>query len=79
MVYASTRINTFSYLTTATFTGAADVGWITGHSYIVYGPLANARRDADFEGCRTTRIFRVGICDKHQVNIATPRQLLSAR
>jgi acetyl-CoA synthetase len=50
---------------------AADVGWITGHSYIVYGPLANGTTTLMFEGVPTypdeTRIAR--IVDKHQVNI----------
>ncbi|MGX5913356.1 acetate--CoA ligase [Aliidiomarina sp. Khilg15.8] len=50
---------------------AADVGWITGHSYIVYGPLANGATTLMFEGVPTypdeTRI--ASIVDKHQVNI----------
>lgn len=50
---------------------AADVGWITGHSYIVYGPLANGTTTLMFEGVPTypdeTRIAR--IVDKHQVSI----------
>ena len=49
----------------------ADVGWITGHSYIVYGPLANGATTLIFEGIPTwpdaTRFWQV--CDKHQVNI----------
>ena len=48
----------------------ADVGWITGHSYIVYGPLANGAISLVFEGVPTypdaSRFWRV--CDKHQVN-----------
>lgn len=49
----------------------ADVGWVTGHSYIVYGPLANAATTLMFEGVPNypdaSRIWQV--CDKHQVNI----------
>ena len=50
---------------------AADVGWVTGHSYIVYGPLANGATTLMFEGVPTyptaSRIWE--IIDKHQVNI----------
>ncbi|MCG8441802.1 MAG: acetate--CoA ligase, partial [Caulobacterales bacterium] len=49
----------------------ADVGWVTGHSYIVYGPLANAATTLIFEGTPTYpdagRFWRV--VDKHKVNI----------
>ena len=49
----------------------ADVGWITGHSYIVYGPLANGATTLMFEGVPTypdaSRCWQV--VDKHQVNI----------
>lgn len=49
----------------------ADVGWITGHSYIIYGPLANGATTLMFEGIPTypsaARCWEV--CDKHQVNI----------
>ena len=49
----------------------ADVGWITGHSYIVYGPLANGATTLMFEGVPTypdaSRFWQV--IDKHQVNI----------
>ena len=49
----------------------ADVGWVTGHSYIVYGPLANAATTVMFEGVPTypdaSRFWQV--VDKHQVNI----------
>ena len=48
----------------------ADVGWVTGHSYIVYGPLANGATTLMFEGVPTypdaSRFWQV--CDKHQVN-----------
>ena len=49
----------------------ADVGWVTGHSYIVYGPLANAATTLMFEGMPNypdaSRFWQV--IDKHQVNI----------
>ena len=49
----------------------ADVGWVTGHSYIVYGPLSNAATTLMFEGIpnypTTSRFWQV--IDKHQVNI----------
>ncbi len=49
----------------------ADVGWITGHSYLVYGPLANGATTVMFEGIPTypdvSRFWEV--IDKHQVNI----------
>ncbi len=49
----------------------ADIGWITGHSYVVYGPLANGCTTLMFEGVPNypdySRFWQ--ICDKHQVNI----------
>ncbi|HAI96804.1 MAG TPA: acetate--CoA ligase, partial [Methylococcaceae bacterium] len=49
----------------------ADVGWVTGHSYIVYGPLANGAQTLMFEGVPTypdaSRFWKV--CEKHKVNI----------
>src|SRR6202166_1417686 len=49
----------------------ADVGWVTGHSYIVYGPLSNGAISMMFEGVpnypTTSRFWEV--CDKHKVNI----------
>jgi acetyl-CoA synthetase len=49
----------------------ADVGWVTGHSYIIYGPLANGAISMMFEGVpnypTTSRFWEV--CDKHSVNI----------
>lgn len=49
----------------------ADVGWITGHSYIIYGPLANGTTTLMYEGVPnypdSSRIWQV--CDKHKVNI----------
>ena len=49
----------------------ADVGWVTGHSYIVYGPLAERRHDPHVRGRaqlsgQLDRFWQV--CDKHQVN-----------
>jgi acetyl-CoA synthetase len=50
---------------------AADVGWVTGHSYIVYGPLANGATTVMFEGVPTypdsSRLWQ--IVDKHEVDI----------
>ena len=49
----------------------ADIGWVTGHSYIVYGPLSNGATSLMFEGIPTYpdagRFWH--ICDKHKVNI----------
>ncbi|MEM9899675.1 MAG: acetate--CoA ligase, partial [Pseudomonadota bacterium] len=49
----------------------ADVGWVTGHTYIVYGPLANATKTVMFEGIPTypdsSRFWQV--CEKHSVSI----------
>ena len=49
----------------------ADVGWITGHSYVVYGPLANGATTVMFEGVPNypdfSRFWQV--CDKHHVNV----------
>jgi acetyl-CoA synthetase len=50
---------------------SADVGWVTGHTYIVYGPLANGATSLMFEGVPTypdaSRFWKV--CDEHQVTI----------
>lgn len=50
---------------------AADVGWVTGHSYIVYGPLANGTTTLMFEGVPTyPDVSRMGkVVDKHKVSI----------
>lgn len=50
---------------------AADVGWVTGHSYIVYGPLANGTTTLMFEGVPTyPDVTRIGkVVDKHKVSI----------
>jgi acetyl-CoA synthetase len=62
---------TFDYQEGEVFWCTADVGWVTGHSYIVYGPLANGATSLMFEGIPTypdaSRCWQV--CDKHQVNI----------
>lgn len=64
-------MNMSSIITKATSTGARRVGWVTGHSYIVYGPLANGATTLMFEGVPTYpgpgRFWEV--CDKHNVNI----------
>ena len=72
MVYASmTHQYVFDYHDGDIYWCAADVGWVTGHSYIVYGPLANGATTLMFEGVPnypdTSRFWQV--CDKHNVNI----------
>jgi acetyl-CoA synthetase len=61
----------FDYRDGEVFWCTADVGWVTGHSYIVYGPLTNGATTLMFEGIPTwpdaSRFWQV--CDKHQVNI----------
>jgi acetyl-CoA synthetase len=61
----------FDYREDDVFWCTADVGWVTGHSYIVYGPLSNGATSLMFEGVPnhpdTSRFWRV--VDKHQVNI----------
>ncbi|WP_052096370.1 acetate--CoA ligase, partial [Paracoccus versutus] len=60
----------FDYKDGDVFWCTADVGWVTGHSYIVYGPLANGATTLMFEGVPTWpdagRFWAV--CDKHKVN-----------
>jgi acetyl-CoA synthetase len=72
MVWASfTHELVFDYKPGEIFWCTADVGWVTGHTYIVYGPLANGAVTLMFEGIPTypdvSRFWRV--IDKHQVNI----------
>jgi len=72
MVYASmTHQYVFDYHDGDIYWCTADVGWVTGHSYIVYGPLANGATTLMFEGVPNypsmSRFWEV--CDKHQVNI----------
>ena len=61
----------FDYREGEVFWCSADVGWVTGHSYIVYGPLANGATSVMFEGVPNypdaSRFWQV--VDKHQVNI----------
>ncbi len=61
---------TFDYHDGDVFWCSADVGWVTGHSYIVYGPLANGATTLMFEGVPTWpdagRFWAV--CEKHKVN-----------
>jgi len=68
---ATTHKYVFDYHEGEVYWCTADVGWITGHSYIVYGPLANGAISLMFEGVPTypdaSRLWQV--CDKHQVNI----------
>jgi acetyl-CoA synthetase len=72
LVYAAlTHQLVFDYHDGDVYWCAADVGWVTGHSYIVYGPLANGALSTMFEGVPTwptpSRIWEV--VDKHKVNI----------
>ena len=72
LVYASmTHQYVFDYHDGDVYWCTADVGWVTGHSYIVYGPLANGATTLMFEGVpnypSTSRFWEV--IDKHQVNI----------
>lgn len=72
MVYTSlTHEYVFDYHAGEVYWCTADVGWITGHSYIVYGPLANGAISLVFEGTPNypdaSRLWQV--IDKHQVNI----------
>jgi acetyl-CoA synthetase len=72
LVYASmTHQYVFDYKDGDVYWCTADVGWVTGHSYIVYGPLANGATSLMFEGIpnypTVSRFWDV--IDKHQVNI----------
>lgn len=72
LVWASyTHQYVFDYHDGDIYWCTADVGWVTGHSYIVYGPLANGATTLMFEGVPSypdnSRFWQV--CDKHQVNI----------
>ncbi len=71
LLYASmTHQFTFDYHDGDVYWCTADVGWVTGHSYIVYGPLANGGTSVMFEGVPTYpdagRFWAV--CEKHKVN-----------
>ena len=72
MVYASmTHEYIFDYHEGDVYWCTADIGWVTGHSYVVYGPLANGATSLIFEGVPNyptmSRFWEV--CDKHKVNI----------
>jgi acetyl-CoA synthetase len=72
MVWASyTHEKVFDYHPGEVYWCTADVGWVTGHTYIVYGPLANGATTVMFEGIPsypdTSRFWQV--VDKHKVNI----------
>ncbi len=72
LLYASfTHEMVFDYKQSDVYWCTADVGWVTGHSYIVYGPLANAATSLMFEGVpnypNTSRFWEV--IDKHKVTI----------
>ena len=72
IVYTSvTHQYVFDYHDGDIYWCTADVGWVTGHSYIVYGPLANGATTLMFEGVPnypdSSRVWQV--CDKHKVNI----------
>ncbi len=72
LVYASmTHEYVFDYHEGDVYWCTADVGWITGHTYLIYGPLANGAKTILFEGVpnypSTNRMSQV--VDKHQVNI----------
>jgi acetyl-CoA synthetase len=71
LVWASmTHEYVFDYHEGDIYWCTADVGWVTGHSYIVYGPLANGATTLMFEGVPTypdaSRFWKV--CEKHSVN-----------
>ena len=71
LAYASMTMEyVFDYHDGDIFWCTADVGWVTGHSYIVYGPLANGATTIMFEGVPTypdaSRFWQV--CEKHKVN-----------
>ncbi len=72
MVWASlTHEHAFDLKEDDIYWCTADVGWVTGHSYIVYGPLANGTTTVMFEGVPTypdaSRFWQV--CDKYQVSV----------
>jgi acetyl-CoA synthetase len=72
MVWASfTHETVFDYQPGEIYWCTADVGWVTGHTYIVYGPLANGATTVMFEGIpnypESSRFWQV--VDKHKVNI----------
>ena len=72
LVYASmTHEYIFNYKDNDIYWCTADIGWVTGHSYIIYGPLANGATTLMFEGVPNYPSFSRfwEIIDKHKVNI----------
>ena len=72
MVYTATTFkNVFDYHEGDVFWCTADIGWVTGHSYIIYGPLCSGAKSIMFEGIPTYpdagRFWAV--CEKYKVNI----------
>ena len=72
LVYASmTHEYIFNYIENDIYWCTADIGWVTGHSYIIYGPLSNGATTLMFEGVPNypdhSRFWQ--IIDKHKVNI----------
>src|SRR5690606_25063075 len=72
LLYAAlTHERVFDYRPGEVYWCTADIGWVTGHSYLVYGPLANGATTLMFEGVPSypdvTRVAQ--IVDKHKVNI----------
>jgi len=72
LLYAAlTHRHVFDYRDGDVYWCTADVGWVTGHSYIVYGPLANGATSLIFEGVPTyptpSRFWEV--CETHKVNL----------
>ena len=79
LVYASfTHKYSFNYHPGDVYWCTADAGWITGHSYSVYGPLANGGKTLLFEGVPNypdfSRFWEV--CEKYKVNIFTAPTVL---
>jgi acetyl-CoA synthetase len=71
MVYTGySFLNVFQYQENDVYWCTADIGWITGHSYIVYGPLLNGATTVMFEGVPSYPDFGRfwQICEKHKVN-----------
>ncbi len=72
LLYASlTHQYVFDYHEEDTYWCTADIGWVTGHSYIVYGPLANGASSIMFEGVPSYPAYDRfwDVCEKHKVNI----------
>ena len=72
MLYVTMTFNySFDYREDEVYWCGADIGWVTGHSYIVYGPLSNGATNVMFEGVPVypdaSRFWQV--CDRHNVNI----------